>query len=202
MTIKQKLFGLAFIVILIAAITSGASSTLAQTSGNTTPTPNPQGTQGHNWNMYGMMWGNRHGDPMWTAVAAVLNMDVDTLVTQIQSGITLVQIAEAQGVDIQTVYDAVLAVMTNHMNAMIAAGYMTQSQVDTQLAWMRDHMTEMPMFTGFGFNPCPMGGMMGQDMYDGMMGGWNGMHGGMMGQGMMGGWDGMHGGMMGQHHGG
>lgn len=193
MTTKQKLLGLALLVILIGAIVSGASSALAQTGGNTTPTPIPQGMSGYGWNMHGMMLGNGQNNALWTAAADALDIDLNTLATQIQSGSTLAQIAEAYGVDIQTVYDAALTVMTDHMNAMVAAGYMTQAQVDTQVTWMRDHMTEMPMFTGFGFNPCPMGGMMG---------GWNGMHGGMMGQGMMGGWTGMHDGMMGQHHGG
>lgn len=193
MTTKQKLLGLALMVILIAAIAIGASTVSAQDSGNTTPTPNPQGTQGYTWSMYGMMWGNQQGTPMWTAVAGALSIDVNTFITQMQSGSTLAQIAEAQGVDIQTVYDAAFAVMTDHMNAMVAAGYMTQSQVEARLTWMRDNMAQMPMLTGSGSTPCLMAGMMGGY-------GSNMMGHGMMGQGMMGGWNGMHDGMMGQHH--
>ncbi len=194
MTTKQKFLGLAVLVLLIGVLVSGASSVLAQTGGDTTPTPIPQGMQqGYGWNMHGMMWGNGQNNALWTALADALSIDVNTFITQMQSGSTLAQIAEAQGVDIQTVYDAAFAVMSDHMNAMVAAGYMTQSQVEARLTWMRDNMAQMPMLTGSGSTPCLMGGMMG-DYGSNMMG-----H-GMMGQGMMGGWNGMHNGMMGQHH--
>lgn len=194
MTTKQKFLGLAVLVILVGVLVSGTSSVLAQTGGGTTPTPIPQGMQeGYGWNMHGMMWGNGQNNTLWTAVADALSIDVNTFITQMQSGSTLAQIAEAQGVDIQTVYDAAFAVMTDHMNAMVAAGYMTQTQVEARLTWMRDNMAQMPMLTGSGSTPCPMGGMMGGY-------GSNMMGHGMMGQGMMGGWNEMHDGMMGQHH--
>lgn len=177
MTTKQNFLGLAVLIILIGVLVSGASSVLAQTGGGTTPTPIPQGMQeGYGWNMHGMMWGNGQNDALWTAVADALSIDVNTFITQMQSGSALTQIAEARGVDIQTVYDAAFAVMTDHMNAMAAAGYMTQTQVDAQLAWMRDHMAQMPMFNDAGYGP----GMMGQGMWgqhDGVQqGNWTGPH--------------------------
>lgn len=169
MTIKQKFLGLTLALIVIAAIAIGATGVLAQDSGNATPIPYPTGTIGYTWNMYGMMWGNRQGDPMWTAVAGALGIDVNTLFTELQSGRTLAQIAEDRGVDVQTVYDAVLTIMTDHMNAMVTAGYVTQTQADTYQTWMRDHMAQMPIFADAGYGPGMMGGygpgMMGQGMW-------------------------------------
>ncbi len=227
MTLKQKFLGLTLAFILIVAIGVGASSVLAQNDGNTMPAPSPSGTSEYGWNMHGMMWGNWQDDSMRTAVANTLGIDVNTLFTELQSGRTLAQIAEERNIDVQTVYDAALATMTDHMNAMVGSGYITQAQADTQLNWMRDNITQMPMFNGTGFGPGMMDngghGMMGNGMHSGMMGSYgpgmmgNGMHGGMMGSygpGTMG--SGMHGGMMGgygsngmhddwddgQHHGG
>lgn len=181
MTSKQRFTGLALVVVLVAAIAFGASSVLAQNDGNTPPTPYPPGTPGYGWNMHGMMWDSWQGDTMWTAVADNLGIDVNTLLTELQSGKTLAQIAEEQGFDIQVVYDAALTTMTGHMNALVESGYITQVQADTQLTWMRDNIAQMPMFNGTGFDQYPMGGMMGG-----------------YGQGIMG--YGMHSGWMGQHH--
>lgn len=197
MTIKQKFLGFTLTLILITAIGVGASGVMAQNDGNTTPTPSPSGTSDYGWNMHGMMWGNWHDDSMWTAVANALGIDVNALFTELQSGSTLAQIAEERNVDVQTVYDAALTTMTDHMNAMVETGYITQAQADAQLTWMRDNIAQMPMFNGTGFGPGMMGGMMGSYGH-GMMG--NGMHGGMMGGN---GWNGMHDDWNdGQHHGG
>jgi hypothetical protein len=201
MTSKQKFTVVAVIAVLVAATAIGASSVLAQNDGNTTPTPSPSGTSEYGWNMHGMMWGNWQDDSMWTAVANTLGIDVNTLFNELQSGTTLAQIAEAYGVDVQMVYDAALTVMTDHMNAMVTAGYITQGQADAYQAWMRDNMAQMPVFSGAGFGPCMMNGMIGNsypNMMLGMMG--NGGHGGMMSGHQ---WNGMHDNWdNGQHHGG
>ncbi|MEZ4666476.1 MAG: hypothetical protein R3E39_00915 [Anaerolineae bacterium] len=170
MTIKQKFLGLTLTLIVIAAIGISATSALAQDTGSATATPSPAGTPGYTWNMYGMMRGHRQGDTMWTAVAGALGIDVNTLFTELQSGKTLAQIAEAQNVDVQTVYDAALTVMTDHMNAMVTAGYITQAQADAYQVWMRDNMAQMPMFNDASYGSGMMGGMMGGNYGQGMMG--------------------------------
>ncbi|HUN08173.1 MAG TPA: hypothetical protein PLQ56_16325 [Aggregatilineales bacterium] len=190
MTIKQKVLGFTLTSILITAIGVGASGAMAQNDGNTTPTPPPPGTSDYGWNMHGMMWGNWHGDSMWTAVANALGIDVNALFTELQSGSTLAQIAEERNVDVQTVYDAALTTMTDHMNAMVETGYITQAQADAQFTWMRDNIAQMPIFNGTGFGPGMMGGMMGNvgsNMMSGMMG--STRHGGMMSDHR---WNGVH----------
>jgi len=168
MTSKQK-FTAAIMAVLIVVIAFGAHSVLAQDKA--TPTPNPVGPSTQGWNMYGMMWGNQQGDPMWTAVSTALGIDVNTLFTELQSGKTLAQIAKAHDVDVQKAYDAALAVMTDYMNTTVKSGYITQTQADTQLSWMHDNIAQMPMFNGTSYGSGMMGGMMG------------GYNQGMMGQG-------------------
>lgn len=175
MTSKHKFTIVALIAVLVAATAFGAYSVLAQDSGTANPTPYPPGTTGYGWNMHGMMWDGSQSNSIWTSVAGALGIDVNTLFTELQSGKTLAQIAEDRGVDVQTVYDATLTTMTDHMNAMVGLGYMTQAQVDNYLTWMRDNIGQMPMFNGMGFNQYPTEGMMG-GYGQGMMG--YGMHNG------------------------
>ena len=158
MTSKRK-FTAAIMTVLIVVIAFGAHGVLAQDKA--TPTPNPVGPSTQGWNMYGMMWGNQQGDPMWTAVSSALGIDVNTLFTELQSGKTLAQIAKAHDVDVQKAYDAALTVMTDYMNTMVKSGFITQTQADTQLTWMHDNIAQMPMFNGTGSGL----GMMGQGMW-------------------------------------
>lgn len=195
MTTRQKFLGLTLLLILITVVAAGTTGTLAQDNGGTILTPNAPSGSAYGWNMHGMMWGNWQAETMWTAVADVLNIDVSTLVTALRSGTTFAQLAETQGVDVQTVYDAALTVMTDHMNAMVEAGYLTQRQADARLAWMHDNMAQIPMWTDGDYDPCFMGGMMGNGMHGSMLNGYGSyeMHGMMDGE--------MHSGMMGGHHG-
>ncbi len=197
MSSKQKLAA-TVMIILTAVFAFGVFGTWAQ--GNPPPTPVP-GTNG-----YGMMGGSTSGE-VFTAVAGALGIDAATLSSELQSGKTFTQIATERKVELQTVYDAALGVMAQHMTTMVTAGYMTQAQVDNQLAWMRANIAQMPMFTGagFGYGCCSMDEWMGHGMMGHDMMGWGmwGQQGNNLGQnpGMMGpnGWhhDGNMGGMMG-----
>ncbi len=136
------------------------------------PTPLPgHGMMGHGRGMM-MGMGNMPG---MAAVADALGMEADALIAALQSGQTLAEIAEAQGVDVQVVTDAMFAAAETHLAALVAAGTLTQAQADEHLAYMSDHMAEMPMFSGAGCSM--MGSMPGMGRMGGMMG---------QGQGMMG----------------
>ncbi|QPC83159.1 hypothetical protein G4Y79_01935 [Phototrophicus methaneseepsis] len=111
----------------------------------------------------GMMWGD--GEPMMLAVAEALGLEPDTLFTALQEGQTLAEIAETQGVDLDTVYDAMFVEAEAHMTALVEAGTITQEQADEHLSWMRENIATMPMFSGNGFGPC-----MGEQAGFGMMG--------------------------------
>lgn len=118
----------------------------------------------------GMMWGD--GEPMMLVVAEALGLEPDALFTALQEGQTLAEIAETQGVELDTVYDAMFVEAEAHMTALVEAGTITQQQADEHLSWMRENIATMPMFSGSGFGPC----MNGQTGF-GMMGHGHGMGG-------------------------
>lgn len=81
--------------------------------------------------------------PGLEAAAEVLNLDVDELHTQLHDGQTLAQIAEAQGVDVQTVIDALVADATDHINQEVADGELTQEEADQRLENLTERITTM-----------------------------------------------------------
>jgi hypothetical protein len=138
--------------------------------------------QGQHGSMMGSfsngMMARADGDTMMAAAAKALSLDTTTFIQKMHSGTTLADLAKAQNVDVQTVYDAMLATAKEHMDTLVKAGTMTQLQADAHLTWMKDNIATMPMFAGDAGN-CTGSGM-------GMMG--NHAHGttdsGMMGHGM------------------
>ena len=126
----------------------------------------------------GMMWDE--DEPMMSAVADTLDMDLTDLYAAFQDGQSLEEIAAAQGVELDSVYDAMTTQAEEHIAELVDAGAITQEQADAHLAWMQENMVSMPMFASVGFGPC-MGaqsgfdpGMMGHGRGAGMMGRWNG----------------------------
>ncbi len=113
----------------------------------------------------GMMWGD--GEPMMFSVAEALGLELDDFYTAMRDGQTLAEIAEAQGVELETVYDAALIHAEEHLAQLVEAETITQEQADEHLTWMRENIAEMPMFSGGGMGPC-MGGHGGSG--HGMMG--------------------------------
>lgn len=181
MTRKSIIILGAIVVLVVAGV-----FTVAAQSDTTTPTCPGIGQGGHGAMMgggfgNGMMAG-ADDDTMMAAAAKVLGLDTTAFVTELHSGQSLADIAKAQNVDVQKVYDAMLATAKEHMATQVADGTITQAQADAHLTWMKDNLTQMPMFGATGAGNCTgMTGMMGGQAH-GMMG--NGMMG--HGHGMMG----------------
>jgi hypothetical protein len=160
-------------------ILGGAFVVMAQD--DDTPTPfGPGWMHGEN-SGHGMMHGHGmmgggfgHGmmsadsEPMMLSVAEALGLEPEAFYTALRDGQTLAEIAEAQGIELETVYDAALTHAEEHLAQLVEAETITQAQADEHLTWMRENIAEMPMFTGAGFGPC-MGGQAGAG--HGMMGG-------------------------------
>jgi polyhydroxyalkanoate synthesis regulator phasin len=70
-------------------------------------------------------------------------MSADELHTALDGGQTMAQVAEAKGVNIQVVIDAVVAERTNHINDEVASGELTQEQADAKLAELSQRVTDM-----------------------------------------------------------
>lgn len=84
------------------------------------------------------------------AAAGALNLTSDELVTQLQSGQTIAQIAEAQGTTVEAVTDAVLAAARTQLDEAVAAGTLTQEQADQIYAHLEEHGADLLRFGGRG----------------------------------------------------
>ncbi len=136
--------------------------------------------------------------PTVVRLAEVLELTPEELVSLLQAGETLSEIAAAQNITEEAVVAAILAPHTSQIALRVNYGYITQAQADAMLAEAEEYAhslltQDLSVAENYGNweemeEECI--GMMGN--YDGMMGG------DMMGGGMMGnGWGGMMGGMMG-----
>ena len=95
------------------------------------------------------------GGPGLEIAAQALGMSADELHTAIDGGQTLAQVAEAKGVNVQVVIDALVAERTNHINDEVASGELTQEEADAKLAELSQRVTDMVN------NPRPEGGPRG-----------------------------------------
>lgn len=97
-----------------------------------TPTPVPSCPK-FGWGRGFGFWGGGGWDA-FDAAAKALNLTPEQLFAQLHAGKTLSEIAEAQGVELQTVYDAVKAAQIEAMKSAIQQavtdGKLTQEQAD------------------------------------------------------------------------
>jgi hypothetical protein len=68
------------------------------------------------------------------AAAEAIGIDVDDLRTALRDGQTIAEVAAANGVDAQTVIDAMLADLGEKLAEQVAAGDLTQEEADERLA--------------------------------------------------------------------
>lgn len=87
------------------------------------------GRRGH-----GLLHGGRGmGGPELDAAATALGMTRADLVTELQNGKTIGQVADARGVDRQQVRDAIVAAHRAELDAAVKNGALTQQQADLML---------------------------------------------------------------------
>lgn len=93
--------------------------------------------------------GKRHGPggpkvgARLSVIASAIGIDEATLRAELRSGKTIAQVAQAHGVDVQKVVDALVAELRTHLAADVAAGRITQAQADEKLANAPARITEM-----------------------------------------------------------
>ena len=123
-----------------------------------------------------------YSDEMHAATAEALGLTVEEFDALLAEGLTLWEIAEQQGVDVEDVWEAREAARADVLAQMVADGVITQEQAD----WMLGHMAGAAgygMGYGPGSGPCygndsgqtlgPRGGQFGGRMGGGMGRGWN-----------------------------
>jgi uncharacterized protein YidB (DUF937 family) len=73
--------------------------------------------------------------------AAYLGLTEEQLRTELESGKTLAQVAQAHGKSITGLVDALVADVKKHVDAAVAAGRLTQAQANELLNGLRDRIT-------------------------------------------------------------
>jgi hypothetical protein len=75
-------------------------------------------------------------------LAGLLGIDAETLRTELQGGKTVAEIATEQGVDVQTVIDALVAEATSHLQLAVDNGRLTQEEADAKLVDLTARITD------------------------------------------------------------
>ena len=107
----------------------------------------------------GALWGGRGfkrggesipgvKDAMRDAAAQTLGITTDELSTQLRSGQTVAQLAQANGTSEQAVIDAALAAARTQLDQAVAAGTVTQAQADAKYAELQQRGANLFMHRG------------------------------------------------------
>jgi hypothetical protein len=120
------------LVVLALVVAVGVGTVMAQETTPTPKTPLSGGRCGFGWGMMGGGWGGS-----WTtfdAVAKALGLTPEQLFSELRSGKSLEAIAEAKGVDMTAVNDAIKAAQAEAQKAAIEQavkdGKLTREQAD------------------------------------------------------------------------
>lgn len=128
----------------------------------------------------GGMMGGRWGGPENSLIAIAaekLGLTQAELMTELQAGKTLAQVASEHNVTLDSIIEAFLAPRVERLNELVANGQLTQEQADTMLATMRanaaTHATQpwSPQGPGYMGQMGPMGRHFGGGRMGGRFGG-------------------------------
>lgn len=160
-------------LVMLALVGLALLPTVAQASalGQTT-TPTPSATT-PNTTHPGMSFRFHHGGSktLITATANVTGLTAQEVLTQLQSGQTLAQIAEANGKTAADVIEAARALLQERLEQDVTSGWLTQEQADAALTQFDtttpDLVNSTTLNTGRGFGmggrgPGRGGGMFGK----------------------------------------
>jgi hypothetical protein len=144
-------------VVVVLMLIGAAGATIAYAQDGPPPTLPADGQPGRRGP--GGPGGFLHGTEL-TAAAEALGMTTDELSTELQNGKTLPDLADAAGVDLQVVKDAINAAHAEELRQWIGQsvtdGTMTQEKADWLLEGLDKGFLDGPGF-GFGFRHGPGG---------------------------------------------
>lgn len=111
----------------------------------------------HGWGMRGFM-----GDNLLSIAADKLDMKLTELLTGLQDGKSIADVAKEKGIDTQTIVDAYLAQLKENLDEAVTDGRITQKQADYMLQQAEERVTDQLDNTWpSGFGGRGKGGMMG-----------------------------------------
>jgi hypothetical protein len=137
------------LVSAVGAFAVGAvSAQTATPPAQTTPATPPRGPRGGGPG-FGLFGGGSIAT--FDAEAKALNLTPSQLFDQLHSGKTLAQIAQAQGVDLQTVRNAANAVRLQALKAQIAQAVQAGRMSQDEAAWLQQGIDKGYLNGGLGF---------------------------------------------------
>jgi hypothetical protein len=92
--------------------------------------------------------GGPGGGPASAAIASYLGLTRSDLMTQLEAGKTLAQVATAQGKSVSGLEAAIVADAKTHLDAEVTAGTITAAQEATRLADLSSHVDDLVNSTG------------------------------------------------------
>jgi len=140
-TRKLTMVGLAAGMVMVAGLvfsdTASAQTPVPPNSGGPRMTQRGQGMAG----MAQRRGGWQADGSLVEIAAAQFKMGVADLTAELKAGKTFAQIADARGVPLASLTDAVLAPRKTQLDAAVSAGTLTQALADAQHAQMRAQIT-------------------------------------------------------------
>jgi polyhydroxyalkanoate synthesis regulator phasin len=97
------------------------------------------------------------GGSLLEEAADTIGIEVDDLLDAVRDGQTIAEVAEGEGVDPQTVIDAIVAQARERLDEAVADGRIDQEDADEHLADLDERITEF-VNEGFAALPVPDGG--------------------------------------------
>lgn len=91
----------------------------------------------HGWGMGGFL-----GENLLSIAADKLDMKLTELLTELQDGKSIADVAKEKGVDPQTIVDAYLAQLKENLDQAVAKGRITQKQADYLLQQAEERVTD------------------------------------------------------------
>lgn len=111
---------------------------VAELIDRTLPTRGEGGPGGH-----GGRGGHLGRGPGFEAAAEALGLEADAVKEALRDGTTIADLAEQQGVDVQTVIDAMVAEAQERIAQAVENGRLTQEQADERLADITERITDV-----------------------------------------------------------
>jgi len=112
----------------------------------------------------GMGYMGGRGNNLVSVAADELGMRVTDLLTELQNGKSIAEVAKEKGVDTQVIVDAYVAQVKENLDKAVADGNITQKQADWQLERVKENVTDQLD------NTWSRGGSGGGGRHGGMMG--------------------------------
>lgn len=136
--------------ILAATIALGgvlATGTVAFAQGPVTP--------GFGMGRGGMLGIGGPQNSLVAAAAKTLNLSVTDLVTELQAGKSIADVAKSKGIATDKIADEFIALKTQAIKTAVDSKWITQAQADAMLAYMKSHVAEQltEVWTARGFVP-------------------------------------------------